>query len=89
MTTRTGRVGRSLQSLTTSATFAASGFNEVIELSYLLSQSVGLDPGDKYQPLVIIDSVGDGMCTETGPPRFAQIWTSLTCSLRQATMCQS
>jgi hypothetical protein len=36
-------------------------FNEVAELGYLLSQSVGLVPGDEYQ-LVILASVGDGMC---------------------------
>jgi hypothetical protein len=49
----------SLQSLTTGAVVAASGFNEVAEFGYLLSHSVGLVPGDEYQ-LVILDSVGDG-----------------------------
>jgi hypothetical protein len=49
-----------LQSLTTGSVVAASGFNEVTELGYLLSQSVGLVPGDEHQ-LVILDAVGDGM----------------------------
>jgi hypothetical protein len=36
---------------------AASGFNEVTELGYLLSQSAGLVLGDEYE-LAILDSVG-------------------------------
>jgi hypothetical protein len=50
----------SLQSLTTGAAVAASGFNEVTEFGSLLSQSVGMVPGDEYQ-LMILDSVGDGI----------------------------
>jgi hypothetical protein len=49
----------SLQGLTTDAV-AACGFNEVTELAYLLSQSVGQAPGDVHQ-LVILNSVDDGM----------------------------
>jgi hypothetical protein len=64
MTTRMRRVGRWIV-LTTGAVFAASGFNEATELSHLLSQSVGLDPGDEHQ-LVILSSVGDGMCCGYG-----------------------
>jgi hypothetical protein len=37
----------------------------VTEFCYLLSQSVGLDPGDEYQ-FMILDSVGDGMCCGSG-----------------------
>ncbi len=40
-------------------------FNEVAELGYLLSQSVCLVPDDEYQ-LVVLDSVGDGMCCGYG-----------------------
>jgi hypothetical protein len=51
----------SLQSLATCAVVAASGFNEVTELGYLSSQSVGYDSfGDEHQ-LAILDSGGDGM----------------------------
>jgi hypothetical protein len=37
----------------------------VAELGYLLSQSVCLVPDDEYQ-LVVLDSVGDGMCCGYG-----------------------
>jgi hypothetical protein len=53
--------GWSLESLTTGGVDTAFGFNEVTEFGYLLSQSFGLVPGDEHQ-LVILDSVGDGMC---------------------------
>jgi hypothetical protein len=55
----------SLQSLTTGYVVAASGFDEVAELCYLLSQSVGVVPGDEYQ-LVVLASVGGGMCCGYG-----------------------
>jgi hypothetical protein len=77
----------SLQSLTTDAVATAFGFSEGTERGYLLSQSAGLVPGNEYQ-LVILDSVGDGMCCGYGDG-FTQLWTILTCSLRQATVCQS
>jgi hypothetical protein len=35
------------------------------EFGYLLSQSVGMVPGDEYL-LVILDSVGDGVCCGGG-----------------------
>jgi hypothetical protein len=60
----------SLQSLTTGEVVAASGFNEVTESSFFLSESVGLVPGDEYQ-LVILDSVGDGMCCAFGEGSIA------------------
>jgi hypothetical protein len=60
----------SLQSLTTGAVVAASGFDEVTEWGFLLSQSVGLAPGGEYQ-LVILDSVGDGMCCAFGEGSIA------------------
>jgi hypothetical protein len=62
MTTRLRRAGRYS---TTCAIVAASGFNEVTELRYLSSQSVGMVPGDEHL-LVILDSVGDGMCCSYG-----------------------
>ena len=60
----------SLQSLTTGAVVAASGFGEVTGLGFFLSESVGLVPGDEYQ-LVILDSVGDGMCCAYGEGSIA------------------
>jgi trypsin len=60
----------SLQSLTTGAVVAASGFDEVTESGFFLSESVGLVPGDEYQ-LVILDSVGDGMCCAFGEGSIA------------------
>jgi hypothetical protein len=60
----------SLRSLTTGAVVAASGFGEVTELGFFLSESVGLVPGDEYQ-LVILDSVGDGMCCANGEGSIA------------------
>ncbi len=59
-----------LRSLTTGAVVAASGFGEVTELGFFLSESVGLVPGDEYQ-LVILDSVGDGMCCANGEGSIA------------------
>jgi hypothetical protein len=56
----------SLQSLATGAVVATSGFNEVTELVDLLSRSTGLVPGGVYQPLVMLDSFGDGMCCGYG-----------------------
>jgi trypsin len=60
----------SLQSLATGEVVAASGFNEVTESRFFLSESVGLVPGDEYQ-LVILDSVGDGMCCAFGEGSIA------------------
>jgi trypsin len=60
----------SLQSLTTGAIVAASGFDEVTESFLFFSESVGLVPGDEYQ-LVILDSVGDGMCCFFGEGSIA------------------
>ena len=60
----------SLQSLTTGAVVAASGFDEVTESGFFLSESVGLVPGDEYQ-LVILDSMGDGMCCAFGEGSIA------------------
>jgi trypsin len=60
----------SLQSRTTGAVVASSGFNEVAESSFFLSESVGLVPGDEYQ-LVILDSIGDGMCCGFGEGSIA------------------
>jgi hypothetical protein len=60
----------SLQSLTTGAVVAASGFDEVTESGFFLSESVGLVAGDEYQ-LVILDSSGDGMCCAFGEGSIA------------------
>jgi hypothetical protein len=60
----------SLQSLTTGEDVATSGFNEVTESGFFLSGSVSLVAGDEYQ-LVIIDSVGDGMCCGYGDRSIA------------------
>jgi hypothetical protein len=60
----------SLQSLTTGTVVAASGFNEVTELDFLLSQSIDLVPNDEYQ-LVILDSFGDGICCGYGDGSIA------------------
>jgi hypothetical protein len=60
----------SLQSLTTGAVVAASGFGEVTELGFFLSESIGLVPGDEYQ-LVILDSADDGMCCAYGEGSIA------------------
>jgi hypothetical protein len=54
-----------LKSLTTGAVAAASGFDEVTESGFFLSESVDLVPGDTYK-LVIIDSEDDGMCCTFG-----------------------
>jgi hypothetical protein len=43
----------------------SSRLYEVTELGHLLWQSVGLVPGDDYQ-IVILDSIGDGMCLGYG-----------------------
>ena len=50
MTNRTRRAGR---------------YRESHDLGHLLWQSVGLVPGDDYQ-VVILDSIGDGMCLRYG-----------------------
>jgi hypothetical protein len=60
----------SLQSLTTGASVAASGFGDVTESGFFLSESVDLVPGDEYQ-LVILDSIGDGMCCAYGEGSIA------------------
>jgi trypsin len=60
----------SLRSLTTGAVVAASGFGEVTELGFSLSDAVVLVPGDEYQ-LIILDSVGDGMCCASGEGSIA------------------
>lgn len=60
----------SLQSLTTGAVVAESGFDEVSEMGFFLSEAVGLVPSDEYQ-LVILDSVGDGMCCAFGKGSIA------------------
>jgi trypsin len=60
----------SLKSLTTGAVAAASGFGEVTELGFSLSDAVVLVPGDEYQ-LIILDSVGDGMCCAYGEGSIA------------------
>jgi trypsin len=65
-----GETSWSLQSLTTGVVVAASGFGEVTGLGFLLSQSVGLVPNNEYQ-LVILDSVGDGMCCGYGDGSIA------------------
>ena len=83
-----------LQSLTTGTVAGASGSDEVTVLSYLLSQYVGLVPGDEHQ-VVIHDFVAGCMCFGYGNGfatlRFTQRWTmsNLTCSLRQARVRQS
>jgi hypothetical protein len=46
----------------TCAVVAIPGFDAVTEMGYLLSQSVGLGPGDEYE-LVILDSVGEAIAT--------------------------
>ena len=46
--------------MTPGVVVAASGSKKVTELDYLLSQFVGLVPGDEHQ-LVIHDSVAGGM----------------------------
>jgi hypothetical protein len=71
----------------TSVVAAASGFNEVTELGYWLSQFVGLVTSDEYQ-LVIHDSVAGGMRCGYGDGSSAFCWTIHTCSLRQATVRQ-
>jgi hypothetical protein len=58
--TTTIHMRRAGRSFTTSTVVAASGYNEVIEFSYLSSQSVDLVPDDDYH-LVVLDSVGDGV----------------------------
>jgi hypothetical protein len=70
MATRTRGASRNI------VTRPALVLNEVAALGYLLSQYIVLVPGDEHQ-LVILDSIGDGICysTETGSPHFAQLWT--------------
>jgi hypothetical protein len=65
----------SLHNLTTGAVEAASGFKRVTEFCYLLSQSVGLVPRDEYQ-LLILDSVGSGICRVCGG-RSAAIYATV------------
>jgi hypothetical protein len=87
MTTRMRRVGRRPVLLL----LHASDFKEVTESGYLLSQCVGLVPGDEYQ-LVILDSVDHGMCCGYGDGSAALYTTavdSYACSLRITTVCQS
>jgi hypothetical protein len=45
----------------TCAVVAAFGYSEVTDFGHLSSQSVDLVSDDEYQ-LVMIDSVGEGMC---------------------------
>ena len=49
---------------------ASDSYEHFSESCYLLSQSVGLVPGDEYQ-LVILDSMGDGMCCAFGEGSIA------------------
>jgi hypothetical protein len=55
----------SLLSLTSGAFATASGFDEVTELGYMSSHSVGLVPSDENRR-VIHDSVVDGTCRGYG-----------------------
>jgi trypsin len=59
-----------LRSRTTDTVVAASGFREVTEEGFFLSQSVNLIPGDEYE-LVILDLHGDGMCCAYGKGSIA------------------
>jgi hypothetical protein len=65
----------------------------VTKLGCLLSQSVGLVPGDEHQ-LVIFDSVGDGMYCDYRDGLYALLRALrncgrliITCSIREATVC--
>jgi hypothetical protein len=60
--------------LTTYAVVAAS-LSKVTEFCYLLSQSVGLVPGDEYQPVIHDSVAGGGAYDGDGPPRFTHPWT--------------
>jgi hypothetical protein len=75
-----------LHGLKTGAGVAASGFNEVTDLDFLLSQSVGLLLGDELQRVVIPSVTVCDAIRETGTPCSTRLWTILTCALRQATV---
>jgi hypothetical protein len=63
----------------TGAGVAASGFNEMIELGYLLSQSVGLISGDEFQFVILPSVTVCAVTTEIDLRRFTQLWAILTC----------
>jgi hypothetical protein len=62
-----------LQSLTTGAGVAESGFYEVTKLGYLLSQPVRFVPGDELQRVIIPSVTICAVATEKGPLYSTQL----------------